>query len=108
MADYVSKEAAMDAGMLCNWYISSIDETKPPVWTEEHIEELLNDFLVIPKETPTADVRPERHGRWVPDGDCVVCSECGEEHCWQDYRASYCEDCGAKMDGKENADEEDM
>lgn len=39
-----------------------------------------------------------RHGRWIKDGDVVVCSECGEEHAWEEYRASYCEDCGAKMD----------
>lgn len=50
---------------------------------------------------PAADVRPERHGHWIEEGDIQICSECGEEHSWQDYRASYCEDCGAKMDGKD-------
>lgn len=49
-------------------------------------------------DIPAADVRPERHGRWIKDGDVLVCSECGEEHAWEDYRATYCEDCGAKMD----------
>ena len=39
------------------------------------------------------------HGRWIKDGDVVVCSNCGEEHAWDEYRATYCEDCGAKMDG---------
>ena len=42
---------------------------------------------------------PVVHGRWIKDGDVVVCSECGEEHAWAEYRATYCEDCGAKMDG---------
>lgn len=52
---------------------------------------------------PTADVRPERHGRWIEEENgVIVCSECGEEHEWQDYRATYCEDCGAKMDGDKN------
>jgi len=41
---------SMDFGTLADWYISSIAEDVPPVWTEEHIEELLNDFYVIPKE----------------------------------------------------------
>lgn len=41
---------------------------------------------------------PVRHGRWVKDGEVVVCSECGEEHDWDEYRATYCEDCSAKMD----------
>ncbi|MCM1275507.1 MAG: hypothetical protein NC299_09085 [Lachnospiraceae bacterium] len=48
---------------------------------------------------PGADVRPERHGRWIPDEDDVVCSQCGATH-WGHYSASYCEDCGAKMDGE--------
>ncbi len=56
MAEYVAKDAAMDQGALYDWYISSVSEDDPPVWTDEHIDELLNDFLVIPKETPAADV----------------------------------------------------
>ena len=48
---------------------------------------------VKPLETETG-----RHGRWIEDGDCQICSECGAEHSWIDYRASFCEDCGAKMD----------
>lgn len=64
MAEYVSKDNAMKAGTLCDWYINSIDETVPPVWTEKHIDELLRDFLVIPKETPVVNV-PAKHGRWV-------------------------------------------
>lgn len=43
-----------------------------------------------------------RHGKWIEyDNGVQTCSECGEEHEWQDYRASYCEDCGAKMDKEE-------
>lgn len=69
--------------------------------------ELLNIFRQVKMrcETlnliPTAVVRPERHGRWIEEGDIQICSECGEEHSWQDYRASYCDTCGAKMDGKD-------
>lgn len=40
------------------------------------------------------------HGRWIVEKNgVVICSECGAEHEWIDYRASFCEDCGAKMDG---------
>lgn len=35
--------------ILCDWYINSVDETEEPKWTPEHIEELTNDFYVIPK-----------------------------------------------------------
>lgn len=44
---------------------------------------------------------PVRHGRWIKDGDVVCCSECGEEHAWDEYRATYCDVCGAKMDKEE-------
>lgn len=50
---------------------------------------------------PTADVEPVKRGKWInDDSGVIVCSECGEEHEWQDYRASYCDTCGAKMEGE--------
>ena len=53
------------------------------------------------RNAPAADVAPVRHGHWIENGDCQICSECGEEHCWDEYRAAYCDSCGAKMDGKD-------
>lgn len=41
---------------------------------------------------------PVRHGHWIEDDGCQICSNCGEEHEWGEYRANYCEACGAKMD----------
>ena len=52
---------------------------------------------------PAADVEPVRHGRWIEDGDYQICSNCGEEHAWDEYRASYCDVCGAKMDLEERS-----
>ena len=43
-------EKAMDESTLYDWYVTSAKQTDTPVWTGEHIEELLNDFYVIPKE----------------------------------------------------------
>lgn len=43
-------------------------------------------------DEPAADVVEVRHGRWIEDGDCQYCSECGEEHSWADYRAAYCDE----------------
>lgn len=53
------------------------------------------------EETPTADVQEVRRGKWIidEDGGVVICSECGEEHMWNDFRPPYCDMCGAKMDG---------
>lgn len=39
----------VDETYLIDWYISSVDDSEP-VWTEAHIEELMNDFYLIPKE----------------------------------------------------------
>lgn len=57
MAEYISREAAVDNGYLSDWYISSVGN-ETPVWTDAHIDELLGDFIVIPKDTPAADVQP--------------------------------------------------
>lgn len=50
-------------------------------------------------QQPTIDpasLRPK--GEWiVEENGVIVCSNCGEEHEWIDYRASFCEDCGADM-----------
>lgn len=48
--EYVSLEETMDEGTLLDWYISSVSSQDEPIWTEEHIKELLNDYYVIPKE----------------------------------------------------------
>lgn len=64
-----------------------------------------NDGLNIAKSAvhnlqiiPAADVAPVVHGRWIEEDGYQVCSNCGEEHCWDEYRASFCDCCGAKMD----------
>ncbi|MCD8011620.1 MAG: hypothetical protein LUG99_00310 [Lachnospiraceae bacterium] len=42
-------ENAVDSGYLEDWYINSVSQDDEPVWTESHIEELCNDFILIPK-----------------------------------------------------------
>ena len=49
--DYISKYESVDETYLTDWYISSVSEDDIPVWTEEHISELYNDFYIIPKDT---------------------------------------------------------
>lgn len=46
----VDLNESMDIGTLYDWYISSVGDDEP-IWTEKHIEELFNDFYLIPKET---------------------------------------------------------
>lgn len=63
---WVNAESAMDAATLFDWYISSVGKD-PPVWTEEHLDELLRDFLVIPIDTPTIDAPLVTHGMSLPE-----------------------------------------
>ena len=115
MTEYIERDKRMDIDTLQNWFIDSIDETTSPCSTVEHLKELLNDFIVIPIETPTADVRPERHGEWFFEAPNAIghfpvkCSCCGTkiattaDPCsWKDEpNHIYCGNCGAKMDGKD-------
>ena len=106
MAEYISKQAAVDAGYLSDWYISSVGD-ELPVWTDAHIDELLNDFIVIPKDTKPADVQPVKRGKWVRvTDDDYECSEC-KAAVWSrnanpidNYH--YCWRCGADMRGEDN------
>lgn len=43
-------EDAVDLGFLEDWYLNSIANDSPPVWTIEHLRELIGDFYLIPKE----------------------------------------------------------
>lgn len=69
MSEYIDKNEAVGEGYLADWYIHSVAEyddekLNEPRWTEKHIEELTQDFIVIPKDTPVADVAPVVHAYW--------------------------------------------
>lgn len=82
--DYENNDCPVHA--LCEDYMDAL----------ETAEDKLNTLIA-------ANVRPERHGRWIKDsGGTIACSECGEEHEWETYRASYCDTCGAKMSWEED------
>lgn len=56
------------------------------------------------------DAVPVRHGRWIRGGHKdrnYVCSCCGYERyaCFEKPSAEFCEDCGAKMDGKDGGND---
>lgn len=117
MTEYFDASEAVDEGFLQQWYQDSIDETMPPIWTDKHLEELCNDFIIIPKEVkPNANVRLESHGCWIPifccEGDKrrgmakdYECSKCGRVVSDATYSHEldyeFCPHCGAEMDGKE-------
>ena len=65
------------------------DEFRKANWTTEMIVGFLD---YCPKVNVTG-----KTAEWLEEDGYQVCSNCGDEHCWDDYRASYCECCGAKM-----------
>lgn len=40
----------VDRGYLIDWYINSVSEDDAPVWTEDHIDELVADFNLYPRK----------------------------------------------------------
>ncbi len=91
MADFIDRQAL------------GIGKCNPKVFENKAYAEGWNSAISIIESAPAADVRPERHGRWIKDsGGTIACSECGEEHEWETYRASYCDTCGAKMSWEED------
>ena len=79
MAKYIDVDEYCEKGCRCrNEYC---DKQSCPIW-----------------KAPAADVAPVRRGHWIEENGCQICSECGEEHEWCEYRAAYCDVCGAKME----------
>lgn len=63
--------------------------------SEDNFLEMMHD--------PTIDIslnetdEPTKCGVWITyDDGFTVCSNCGEEHEWVDFRPSYCDMCGSK------------
>jgi hypothetical protein len=98
MAEYIEREAAIDAIMKVYVRTAGHKARERVFEAEEAVHRL-----------PVADVAPVVYGRWVHlGGDEWCCSACGfvisTEGSWDKPTKKYCEDCGAKMDGgAENA-----
>ena len=95
MAEYIEREAAIDAALDVYYDTPDIDLSG-------------EKFEAAILKIPAADVAPVRHGRWV-DNHCTACGmmPMGDEM-WElcDFEPprfekfmDYCPICGAKMDG---------
>lgn len=59
---------------------------------------MLKRIAIGLKAKATDNVREIIRAHWIENHGVQTCSNCGEEHEWDEYRASYCDCCGAKMD----------
>ena len=61
-------------------------------------------FIKMVYEQSTADVQEVRHAKWITIGkditERIVCSNC-HSHKGSNLKPPFCNQCGAKMDGKE-------
>ena len=99
MAEYIDREALRK--ILENWRDAHADVD------DEQGCGLLEDVIWEVDAQPAADVAPVVHGRWLCGEDYMFCSKCGMQwnYCdndTQDFK--YCPNCGAKMDGGEDAE----
>lgn len=102
MADFIKRDLALEAIKKLSRNVDFDNEAEERGWNNA-----IDLAYAAVVGIPIADARSERHRRWIDEGDgFLVCSECGEDHAWEDYRATYCEDCGAKMDGKDGESDE--
>ena len=77
------------------------------VWRSIPAPASLVSLAAAISQTPSADVAPVRHGRWIPvphTGDCCyTCSECGfERDAYLLDVGNYCPNCGARMNKEDN------
>lgn len=101
MAEYAKSETAMV--IICDLCGSLY----PDGYSQEKCGLGKCDWMEYLKET-AADVAPVVHGRWAHlGGDEWCCSACGfvitTEGSWDKPTKKYCEDCGARMDGDDDA-----
>ena len=93
MAEYIERESTIE--LLRS--LGSRDYRREKATIQEAIK-----MVSFPEYTPSADVAPVRHGRWLTHSDrpdsliCSVC-ECGFDM-WKHDKHNYCPNCGAKMD----------
>jgi hypothetical protein len=91
--------------------IIDADELVKTALTESCFDSRTEDvFLDLVDSMPTVDAKttfeaePVRHGRWVKDGDFLVCLNCESEinvknSLGVENRKNYCPNCGKPMDG---------
>ena len=56
------EEESHDEGELAEWYIHSVSSDDPPVWTEAHLRELVQDYWLIPKPMDERFKRSRKNG----------------------------------------------
>ena len=99
MAEYIERESTIE--LLRS--LGSRDYRREKGTIQEAIK-----MVSFPEYTPSADVAPVRHGRWIErksfhaeGGISAKCSACQKDVQYLGNPLKYCPNCGAKMDLEE-------
>ena len=106
MAEYIEREALIDAVESIDWYsVYKGKLTAGAPNTENALYKASSIYAVI-DNAPSADVAQVRHGRWIASHDeFCACSICKYPVYVGWNQTNYCPNCGAKMDrGDGNSD----
>lgn len=112
MTEYIERDSVGE--ILTRLLNDIIDDMESSVEHANGFEQALRCVTDKVADIPSADVRPERHGRWVsweeagnfitsPDRyECSICHDAAQRLCnGIDLLSDYCPNCGAKMDRKD-------
>lgn len=103
--DLINREEVLD---VMRGIARDIEDVPEGAFSDEYIQgwqDGVNSAAELIEKIVAAGTVPIKRGRWIKDSSgVIVCSECGEEHEWETYRASYCDTCGAKMSWEEDED----
>ena len=100
MAEYIDKEIALSLVQ------PDAPEDEKSAVTIATAKKLVRSIIY---RTPTADVAPVVHGKWIREDNSLgwVCSRCGKGVNYNPEGIElYCYHCGAKMDKKEDKHED--
>lgn len=95
MAEYIEKHKAVN---LLTSLENEFQQFKPFKGFENAMYRKLCETEIAIGQLPAADVVLVERAHWIEQDGMQICSECGEEHTWDDFRAAYCDCCGAKME----------
>lgn len=97
MARYIDKDKLVNK--LKEDYATLVKER----WFDDYVQGYSSAIDDVAVE-PTADVQEVRHGKWITVGEGItertVCSNCKSQK-GSFMKPLFCNQCGAKMDGKE-------
>lgn len=90
MAEYIEREATIE--LYCQ---------KCKGYYDGHCIHRGECDVDVIQTAPAADVKPVKRGRWINDGDCLICSYCHTAYSSWFRGSNYCAECGADMRGEE-------